>query len=423
MDKDRTSIIVDVEDGKLCAYDDGYDVIWKNYSSIELSALLEEIPRLSFNSISGIDDNDVVCVFGDEEIIFKHIDKLREFKEFEIVDSHLNNEQSRLVDSKQIDKLKNRKSKKLTKIAAFALATVLVLPSGLDANALSAGLFSNVVSYNQIVDDSYSIDNLDTMVLQGVCTVGDNTFITAYDSSWRMKNSVVYVLDKNNECIKKVKLYNNSHVGGICYDEKNEMFWITDKYGTISGYTYDSIFYDESDKVYPKYRKVDVGSKDLINYKGWPSVAYITYHDGKLFLGNFTTNGKAVLKSFDIKDDGSVDLSSCKKAKFIDKVQGISFYEKDGFDYLLVSTSYGQRSKSELKIFKYDDMCSDYTDSAAIKMDMPPMMEQITFNSKGNLIAIFESNASKFKRVRKNNSDVVVTNIEPVVNTGYFKIL
>ena len=292
MDKDRTSIVVDVEDGKICAYDDGNDVIWKNYSSIELSSLLEEIPRLLFDSISISDDNLVVCSFGDEEIIFKHIDKLREFQEFALVNSHLDNEQSRLVSKKQVDKLKDRKSKKLTRLAAFTLATVLALPSGLEASGLSAGLFNSNVSYNQIIDEEYSIDNLDTMVLQGVCTVGDNTFITAYDSSWKMKNSVVYVLDKNNECIKKVNLYNNSHVGGICYDDEHEMFWITDKYGTISGYTYDSIYYDESDKVYPKYRKVDVGSKDLINYKGWPSVAYITYHEGKLFLYISNTNCK-----------------------------------------------------------------------------------------------------------------------------------
>lgn len=423
MDKDRTSIIMDVEDGKLCAYDEGNDVIWKNYSSIELSALLEEIPRLLFDSINITDNNDIVCRFGDEEIIFRHVDKLRSFSEFEIINSHLNNEQSRLVSKEQVNKLKSRKNRKVTKIAAFALATILTLPSGLEASGLTPGVLSSVVTYNQILDDQYSIDNLDTMVLQGICTVGENTFITAYDSSWKMKNSVVYILDKNNECIKKVKLYNNSHVGGICYDDKNEMFWITDKYGTISGYTYDSIFYDDVDKVYPKYRKLDVGSKDLTNYKGWPSVAYITYHEGKLFLGNFTTNGNALLKSFDIKDDGSVDLSSCKKAKFIDKVQGISFYKKDGTDYLLVSTSYGQRAKSELKIFKFDEMWRDYNNSAAIKMDMPPMMEQITFNEKGNLMAVFESNASKFKRVKKNGSDVVVTNIEPVVNTVYLKIL
>ena len=130
-----------------------------------------------------------------------------------------------------------------------------------------------------------------------------------------------------------------------------------------------------------------------------------------------------MLKSFDIKEDGNVDLLSCKKAKFLDKVQGISFYKKDGIDYLLVSTSYGQKSKSELKIFKYDDMWRDYNESAAIKMDMPPMMEQITFNKNGNLVSVFESNASKFKKVKKNNSDVVVTNIDSVVDTGFFKIL
>ena len=124
MDKDRTSIIMDVEDGKLCAYDEGNDVIWKNYSSIELSALLEEIPRLLFDSINITDNNDIVCRFGDEEIIFRHVDKLRSFSEFEIINSHLNNEQSRLVSKEQVNKLKSRKNRKVTKIAAFALATI-----------------------------------------------------------------------------------------------------------------------------------------------------------------------------------------------------------------------------------------------------------------------------------------------------------
>ena len=423
MDKDRRSIIIDVEDDRIYAYDEGIDVIWKNYSDIELKSLFSEILNLSFESICVTDDNNVVCALGDEEIVFRHIDKLRMFKEFSSVDSHLNDEQNRLVSSKQLDKLKSRKSKTISKLAAFTLATALILPCGLEASCLSPGLLDSNISYNQLVDDEYSIDNLETMVLQGVCTVGDNTFITAYDSSWRMRNSVVYVLNKNNECIKKVKLYNNSHVGGICYDSEHEMFWITDKYGTISGYTYDSIYYEESDKVYPKYRKVDVGSKDLINYKGWPSVAYITYHEGKLYLGNFTTNGKGLLKSFDIKDDGSIDIASCKKAKFLDKVQGISFYKKDGSDYLLVSTSYGQKSKSELKIFRFDGMWYDYNESAAIKMEMPPMMEQITFNEKGNLVAVFESNATKFKKIKKGQCDVLVANIEPVVKSRFLKIL
>lgn len=420
---DRTAIVIDVEDDEICAYDEGNDVIWKNYSSIELSSLLEEIPKLSFDKINvSFDNQSISCIYGDEELVFRNLDRLKSIKDFSIVFNHLEKEEERLIGKKQLDKLKQRKSKKVTRIAAFTLATMLAFPSGFGVNALGDNVLNNV-SYNEIIDDEYSLGELDTMVLQGVCTVGENTFITAYDSSWRMRNSVVYVLDNNNECIKKVKLYNNSHVGGICYDSEHEMFWITDKGGTISGYTYDSIFYDSKDKVQPKYKKVDVGSKDLINYKGWPSAAYITYHDGKLFLGNFSINGKGVLKSFELNENGSVDLSSCKKAKFIDKVQGISFYNKDGQEYLLVSTSYGQKASSSLKIFKYDEECLDYSGLSSIQMEMPPMMEQITFDKDGKLISVFESNAVKFKKVKNHSSDVVVTNIEPVVENGRFKVL
>ena len=68
-------------------------------------------------------------------------------------------------------------------------------------------------------------------------------------------------------------------------------------------------------------------------------------------------------------------------------------------------------------------MWYDYNESAAIKMEMPPMMEQITFNEKGNLVAVFESNATKFKKIKKGQCDVLVANIEPVVKSRFLKIL
>lgn len=424
MSNEISTIVIDVFDDKIRAYDDDSEEICNYYSGIEISSLLEEIPKLEFDAMQ-VDEknNSLTCTYGDEVLVFRNLSRLRWFDEFDSVNRHLEKERDKLIINKQKEKLKNRKSKKVSRLSIFALATMLALPCEIDADAINQYVTYSDVSYSEIKDSEYSIDGLDSMVLQGICSIGDNTFITAYDSSWKKDNSIVYILDKNNECIKEVELYNNSHVGGICYDDDNEIFWITDKGGTISGYTYDAIYYDNSEVASPKFKKVDVGSNDLINHKGLASAAYITYHDGQIFVGNFFVSGNGILKSFDIKDDGNIDLDSCKTAKFLDKVQGISFYEKDGQDYLLVSSSYGQVSSSELKIFKYDKDSCDYTVVPFIQMDMPPMMEQITFNKNGKLVTLFESNAAKFKKINNASSDVVVTNIGEVVDNTNFKVL
>lgn len=294
---------------------------------------------------------------------------------------------------------------KVSKFALFCSVASLVLPFSLNRE----NLYNNNLVIQCDIDNDFSIDDLGNMVLQGVCVVRNNIFLTAYDSSNVGENSIIYILDENNNCIKEVTLYNNSHVGGICYDDKNNIFWITDKGGTVSGYTYDSIFYNKGEICYPKFQKIDVGSEDLINYKGKASASYITYDDGKIYVGNYTFLKNSFLKSFCIDEDGNIDLDSCKKVGFVDKVQGISFYERDNCKYLLVSTSCGINNASELKIFKYDEDCKDFGKENYVKEFMPPMMEQITFNKDGNLVTLYESNAKKYKKnysVRSN--DVVV---------------
>lgn len=261
--------------------------------------------------------------------------------------------------------------------------------------------------------DKFSFANLGHMVLQGICSARGNLFITAYDSSRDKNNSMVYILDKNNICIKDVVLYNNSHVGGICYDDKNEMFWITDKGGTISGYPYEAIV-NSKDMCFPKFKKVDVGSNDLINYQNEASVAYIAYDDGKIFVGNFSINGNGLLKSFAVSKDGNILLDSCKKVKFIDKVQGIAFYRKDDCKYLIASNSFGRFNKSKLKIFKYDEEVTDYSNQEFNSYDMPPMIEQIAVNKNNNLITIYESNAHKYKVLGKKRDDVIIFDISNI---------
>lgn len=262
-------------------------------------------------------------------------------------------------------------------------------------------------------EDKFSINDLGDYVLQGIWEVGDYLFISAYDSSDKRNNSIIYILDNNYKVIKKTSLDNNSHVGGICYDKDHDIFWITDKKGTISGYRYEDIFY--KDDVSPKYKKIDVGSWDLINHKNSPSVAYICYYDKRLFLGNYSKSGKGLLKEFKIKDDGSIDLSSEKKSLFFDGVQGLYLYKKDKDIYLLVSTSFGRYKKSILKVLKYQEGIKSYLDVSCKDIDMPSMMEQIIVNKNNKLMTLYESNSKKYKTFFNRHKDVCIVDINKII--------
>ena len=262
-------------------------------------------------------------------------------------------------------------------------------------------------------EDKFSIDDLGDYVLQGLCEVGEYFFISAYDSSDKRNNSIIYILNNSYKVIKKTTLDNNSHVGGICYDKDHDIFWITDKKGTVSGYIYDDIF--NKDAVSPKYKKIDVGSCDLLNYKNSPSVAYICYFDKKLFLGNYSKNGKGILKEFKIKDNGNIDIETEKKSLFFNGVQGIYLYKKDNDIYMLVSTSFGRYKKSVLKVLKYQENINSYLDLSYKDIDMPPMMEQIIVNKKNKLMTLYESNGKKYKTFFNRNKDVCMVDINKII--------
>lgn len=254
-----------------------------------------------------------------------------------------------------------------------------------------------------MIIDKITFSDLGNKVLQGVCVVGENIFITAYDDTGR--NSVVYILDSDYKCIKEVVLYNNSHVGGICFDDVHKKFWITDKKGFISSYLYESIL---SGNGIPNER-IYVGDK-LINHNGNVSVAYISYNNRNIYVGNFSLTGDGILKKYLVDEVGSINLESVQIVKFIDKVQGIAFYD----DLIVVSTSYGKNCNSELKIFKYNEQLNNYYDMNFISILMPPMMEQVCFDGD-SLITLYESNAKKFRKMISKGSDVIVFDFEKVV--------
>ena len=72
-------------------------------------------------------------------------------------------------------------------------------------------------SYKSYLNDSFKLDN-EGYIFQGITKAKDNYLITAYKKG---SNSIIFICDEDFILIKKTSLYNNAHVGGICYDNKN----------------------------------------------------------------------------------------------------------------------------------------------------------------------------------------------------------
>ena len=253
----------------------------------------------------------------------------------------------------------------------------------------------NIKLNEKIISDRINLPDEENKVFQGICNVGNFVFVTAYDDNG--DNSVIYILDGKKH-IKTVTLYNNSHVGGICFDNINNLFWITDKGGYISSYQYDDIFNGIGIPVNTVY----VGDR-LVNYKDKISVAYVAYNRGRIYVGNFSLRGTGILKEYLVTDNGSINLDSERVIKFLDKVQGITFYD----DLLVISTSYGRNNNSLLKICSFSFDKDNYSDEDFISIIMPPMMEQISFDND-RLFTLYEINAKKFNKFMNKNNDILI---------------
>lgn len=261
------------------------------------------------------------------------------------------------------------------------------------------------------VDKSFNINNLNDYILQGLTKADKYILITAYSSN--KKNSKVFIYDDKYNFIKETVLYNKAHVGGITYDNKNKNIWITDTKGTISGYKLDDII-KSKDEVKPIYKQIDVSNK-LINIYGNKATAYIAYYDNKIYVGNFNKGSVSYLKAYIVDKEGTINIDSENIIGSVPASQGITFYQNDNNTYLFVSSSFGLHMPSQIKIYKYHDDIKDLKDESYINIVLPPMLEQI-YVDNNKLLAVFESNAEKYKSKRNNTPDFIEISLDYIID-------
>lgn len=266
-------------------------------------------------------------------------------------------------------------------------------------------IVSGTNEFHETIESEQNFDDLGNYVLQGLCKVDDKYLLSAYDYSHN-KKSILYILNEDLNFYRIKVLDSYSHVGGVTYDPKNEIVWVTDSDGWITAYDKEEILDDT--KIETTKRPIYVG-EELQNIFGDYSAAYITYNDDKLYVGNFNFKHNNVIKEYDIEDDGLINPREYKKYKIGRFIQGITFYEDDNDKkYLIVSSSFGRHFNSELEIYDFNTL-EKIKDIKTMEM----MQEIIVDDDK--LITVYESNAKTYKK-NDSGKDIIISNIDKILS-------
>lgn len=252
-----------------------------------------------------------------------------------------------------------------------------------------------------------------SMVPQGIGLTEEYIIITAYD--WeKSENSKCYIYNKNGNIMNTVTLDTKSHVGSIAYHQKSGLLFIPGDAGQVLAYNKEDFL--NSSFVKAKYN-FDLGEKFSIYQNKFTNIIdYLTIDGEDLYVGNFLCKENGLVQKYKIiSEENRIKLDYISEFSVPPKIQGVSFYNKDDYKYMILSKSFGRKNDSHLEIYKYSDTINDYTKEEKISVTLPPMLEQNTVD-QNKLYVIFESNASKYKDSKIKVDCICILDIKKIID-------
>lgn len=241
-----------------------------------------------------------------------------------------------------------------------------------------------------------------SMTPQGIAVTEKYTFVSAY-CGVKGHKSVIYVLDtKSGEYIKTLVLKNTTHAGGLAYDEKNNVLWVSSyiesegdnekRKASISCLTLSSIEAYDFDKEH-----VPITYRNTCKVM-FPATSFITIYDGRIYAGYWKKdkNTYSMAASYEIINGGVSISDEPAEAFYIPgRVQGLQVYKNE----IIFSISYGI---DESKIEVYDIVSGklsgvNYKDETPRQeLKLPQKLEQI-YSYNGKLYCLFESGSFAYR--------------------------
>ncbi len=241
------------------------------------------------------------------------------------------------------------------------------------------------------------------MVPQGMCKAGDYILISAYNASASMNifryrqpilNSVIYILSQTGEYLNTMVLPDVNHVGGLTFDGSH--VWVA----KCQDRTCSVIPFEDIERA-AGASEVSIPLTSYLADKNCNrESSFVEYYDGKLWIGTFAEqdNASSEVGIYEIGDlDDCYNLKEIASLELPAKAQGISFYEEDGTNYMIVSTSYGRKNDSYYYLYELNQTLDDYALAYLGKCMMPRMSEEM-FNDGQYAYLLFESAATRYSK-------------------------
>ena len=221
---------------------------------------------------------------------------------------------------------------------------------------------------------------------QGICLTDDYILITAYSDEANCKGELMVIDRESGTYLVTLGMDANSHLGGIAFDGEN--VWVCNSAEeTVERISYDVI----SLMAAQNQGKVLDATAVVDSYEVKNTPSCITYAQGRLWIATHTKyfSSKLVAYHYDHRNE---DLSVLSEYRIPAKVQGICFDEEDG---VYLSTSYGRRSSSYLKVYDSIVALSAHPKTPKYRIEMPPCSEELDC-ADGMLYILFESAGEKY---------------------------
>ena len=252
------------------------------------------------------------------------------------------------------------------------------------------GIYVNQSSRKRLKDMSYvfsdEIQLPRDMYLQGICFTEKYVLITSYADEKKNLGKIMIYDKFTGEYLLSLGMDENSHLGGIAYDGSN--IWVCNS-SQMSveriSYTFVCVAAENH-----KGELLDIRNLvDVYPVKLIPSC--ITFYDGCLWIASHKkyTNSHMMSYRFDVMNN---ELNFDSVYQIPSKVQGIVFDENGR---IILSTSYGRKKSSYLKIYPSVEKMSINIDEYEQLIELPPCSEGIDMNNQ-QLFIIFESAGEKY---------------------------
>lgn len=225
-------------------------------------------------------------------------------------------------------------------------------------------------------------------VVQGFTNARGNLLISAYDKTGS-KNSVVYVMNRAGSLIRKVDMGTMAHVGGLAYDEDNDLLWITGPDGRVMAASWNEV----SDGSFSGGYVSDFDA-ELVNHNGGKVASFIGMYDGFLYVGSYTIGMSGILRKYDVSEP--VNPVLVYEAEIPECIQGVTVYHDvvDDAEYMILSQS-RETNDAHLLTFKYDEKLKGY-DKPIFSELLPEGTENIQMTAEG-LYVLFESGSKPYR--------------------------